>query len=182
MSAPKITSPTVNYNRATNGSAQYAVLVRGDATNPKNILARCSNVNWNVGFGLSDTMELNTSASKETVYGRQDLVSGQIGLIMTLDNNDQLPTSRTLKDDDAGMTLLIESGDDSPLTTLGTDGKPKRVVTDVFIGVKVTGFSGGVSANQLRMTNMPWAALDRMSGAEWKLKNASAEYPATVAL
>ena len=180
MARVTVTNPSPRYNTASNGSAQSAFLVKGDVTNPKNILGRVSNVNWNVGFGISDVPEINTSTPQETVYGRANLISGQIGVIMTGENNDQLTTSRTMKDDEDGMTLFVESGDDHPLTTVNPDGSLKRVISDVFTGVKISNKSGGIAVNQLRMTNVAWIALDHMTGAEWKKMNASASYPATV--
>jgi hypothetical protein len=178
---PTITSPTTNYSKATNGSAMSGVLFRGDPTNAQNIIARCSNINWNIGFNISDVPEVNTRTSQETVNGRQDMINGQIGLVMNLQNNDQLPTSRTLKADEAEMTLQIMSGDDSPLSTVDGSGNVQHVVTDVFVGVKISNKAGGIAVNQLRMTNVGWIARDHYTGAEWKLKNASASYPATVA-
>jgi hypothetical protein len=177
---PTITNPTADYNRATNGSSQAGLLVRGDPTKPENIVARCSNINWRIGFNISDVPEINTRYSQETVYGREDLITGQIGLVMTLQNNDQLPTSRTLKDDDDEMTLFIMSGDDHKLTIV--DGNDiKRTISDVFIGVKISDKSSGVAVNQLRMTGVSWIARDHKTGAEWKLQNSAASYPVTVA-
>jgi hypothetical protein len=172
---PNISSPTSDYNRASSGSGQAGLLVRGDPTRSENIVARCSNINWRIGFNISDIPEINTRISKETAYGRQDLVTGQIGLVMTLANNDQLPTSRSIVDDDDELTLYIMSGDDNKLTT--TKG---RVISDVFIGVKISDKAGGVAVNQLRMTNVGWIARDHMNGAEWKLKNSAVPYPAVV--
>ncbi len=175
MSQVKIANPTVDYDRASNGSAQAGLLVRGDPTKPDNIIARCSNITWRVGFNISDIPEINTRISEETAYGRQDLVTGQIGLVMTLRNNDLLPTSRTLKDDDDEMTLYVMSGDDHKLTT-----QEGRVISDVFIGVKISDKAGGAAVNQLRMTNVGWIARDHMTGGEWKLKNPATPYPAAV--
>jgi hypothetical protein len=173
---PTVTNPTVDYNRASNGSAQAGLLVRGDPTKAENIIARCSNITWRIGFNISDIPEINTRISKETAYGRQDLISGQIGLVMNLDNNDKLTTSRSLKDDDDELTLYIMSGDDHKLTT--ATGK---VISDVFIGFKISDKSGGVAVNQLRMTNVGWIARDHKNGAEYKLQNSATPYPATVA-
>jgi hypothetical protein len=170
----KATNPTVDYNRATSGSSQAGTLLRGDPANSANIVARCSNINWRIGFNISDIPEINTRISQETAYGRQDLITGQIGLVMTLDNNDKLTTSRSLKDDDDELTMYIMSGDDNKLTT-----PTGRVISDVFIGVKISDVAGGVAVNQLRMTNVGWIARDHMTGAEWKLQNPTATYPAT---
>lgn len=174
---PKITNPTADYNRASSGSAQAGLLVRGDPTKAENIVARCSNINWRIGFNISDIPEINTRISKETAYGRQDLITGQIGLVMTLANNDLLTTSRSMKDDDDELSLYVMSGDDNKLTT--PEG---RVISDVFIGFKISDKAGGVAVNQLRMTNVGWIARDHKPGAEWKLQNPSVPYPATVAV
>ena len=172
---PKVTSPTADYNRASNGSAQAGLLVRGDPTKAANIIARCSNITWRIGMNISDIPEINTRISQETAYGRQDLITGQIGLVMNLDNNDKLTTSRSMKDDDDELTLYIMSGDDHKLTT--ADGK---VISDVFIGFKISDVAGGVAVNQLRMTNVGWIARDHKNGAEYKLQNSATPYPATV--
>ena len=109
MSKPKITEPTADYNRGFNGSASIGILVRGSATviDTNNVIARCSNINWNVPTPVSQADEINTRTVQETNYGRQDIITGRIGLVTTLKNNDQLPTSRTLKDDEEGFTLFI---------------------------------------------------------------------------
>ena len=178
----QITNPRQNYNRAWSGSAAVGYLYRGDPTKAQNIIARCTNINFRIGFSVSDIPEINTRNSQETVYGREDLITGQIGLVMTLADNDQLPTSRTLKADDGEMTLMIASGDDSPISIIDGQGNVQHVVSEVFIGVKISDKSGGVAVNQPRMINVGFIARDAMNGAEWKLQNSAAAYPATVAV
>ena len=172
------------YGRSPNGSAQVGILLRG-TFNPKsteNIIARCSNIQWNIPFNITQSDEINTRTVKEINYGRQDIITGRIGLIMTLENNDQLPTSRTLKDDEEGYTLVIASGDDHKLTTTDSGGALTRVYSDVFVGVKIANESGGISVNTQRMTDISFVALDHFTGLEYRdQKGAGIEYPAVPA-
>ena len=141
-------------------------------------MARCSNIQWNIPLNVTQADEINTRNVQEVNYGRQDVITGRMGLVMTLKANDLLPTSRTLQEDEAGFTLFIATGDDHALTT-ATGG---RTITDVFTDVKIVNKSGGVAVNQQRMVDVSFVALNHFTGLEWKKQKGTAvAYPATPA-
>ena len=182
MSRTKVASvgDQASYSRGFNSQTNTGILFRVGDT--KNIVARCSNIQWNIPLNVTQADEINTRNVKEQNYGRQDIITGRIGLVMNLENNDLLPTSRSLQEDEAGFILFIATGDDHKLSTVASDGTISRTFTDVFIDVKIVNKSGGVSVNQQRMNDVSFTALDHMTGLEYKKSKGSAiSYPVTPA-
>ncbi len=163
-------------NQSFNGSALNVVLVGQDANGKQvKILARGSNFTYTRRFSYSNPDELNTTHVQETNLGREELGTGRIAVVFTLNNNDALPsadTIRSLKE----FTILEITGDDHPLND-STKADP-NVVMNAFIGARIVGESSGSAVNQTKMIDVEVIFRRKLSGAMWKAQQADAVYPA----
>jgi hypothetical protein len=179
---------TVN-NQATyqggyNGTALKVVFIKGSVVNgstvqPVDIAARGNNFNYSVATPVTQADEINKRFVQETNYGRQELGSGRIDVVFNLMANDQLPTAKTLAEQQE-MTILEMTGDDHPMTTI-VNGVATPVVLNAFLGVRIVNQGSGAAVNQQKMLNVDVIFREHLNGEQWKMLNQSANYPADVA-
>lgn len=172
------------YQGGFNGTALKVIFVKGAVTvgstvQPVDIAARGNNFNYSVATPVTQADEINTRVVKETNYGRQELGSGRIDVVFNLMANDALPNAKNLSEL-TEMTILEVTGDDHPLTVIDAQGVSTPVVLNAFLGVRIVNQASGASVNQQKMLGVDVIFREHLSGAQWKLLNASSNYPAAV--
>jgi hypothetical protein len=181
MSRPQVavTNPKV-YNQSFSGNALKLILLYGslDPTkpvNPQNIMARCTNFQYRIPTPVTQPDEINTESVQETNYTREELGSGTIEAVFTLNLNDNMPNFNTIREDQE-LTALEVSGDNSPLTVNGVP-----TILNAFLGVRIVDHGSTTALNQNKSMNVQVVFRQKLPGAQWKLQAGGAvNYPATV--
>jgi len=162
------------YNQSYAGNALSVLFTRTVAipsdVDPKNIIARGQNFNWNETYQILPVLEWDTYFYQEIVLGMQDMGSFDVALMFTLRLNDSLPTVRTLAWE-TEMQILQNVGQDHPQAGL---------VLNVWYGGRFVGRGGTMSPNGLYMDSVRGIYRYRLSGKDWKYLNADSYYPGVV--
>lgn len=167
------------YSQGYTGSALKCVLVRGDVEpgqpiDAENILARVANVNYNAPLSFTQADEINATYIKETNMSRQELITLTAASVWTLRINDRMPGWNTIRKL-LEMTMFEMTGDDH----LNTD-EEGAIIKNVFTGIRIVNHSSAVVVNQQQILNVNMIARQWYNGAEWKVIDQSAKYPAEV--
>lgn len=163
-----------NYNNTYSGNALECLFVRGTPlpsdVNPKNMIGRGSDFSYRESYQIMPVIEWNTYFVQELVLGMQEMGSFEVKAIFNLYLNDQMPTVRTLAWE-LDNTIIEAIGDDHPQHGL---------VLNAFYGQRFGSRSHGWSPQGLVNENISGMYRYRLSGKEWKLRNAGSPYPGDV--
>lgn len=162
------------YNQTFAGNSLEVLFVRGTPlpsdVNPKNMIGRGADFSFRESYQILPVIEWNTYFVQELVLGMQEMGNFEVKAIFNLYLNDQLPSVRT----------LAWELDNTIIEAIGDDHANHGMVLNAFYGQRWGSRSHGWSPQGLVNENISGLYRYRLSGKEWKLRNASAIYPGEV--
>ena len=170
-----------DYSRGYNGSALKVVLLGGYGTeNPYSGQHHRKRTEFHVRCPISSITGRRNQYDVRTGnnHGRQELGSGRIAVVFDLQANDQMPYFDNIRSAPE-LTILEETGDDHPMTTVGTDGRIPTIL-HAFQGVRIVGIGSGAAVGQQKMLDVSVVFRQRIPGKVWIANHkAGLSYPAT---